>query len=219
MLSPEETESARAAEAAKAAAEPVPAPRDVAVVQKELADKTKRYFCIYDQLAVLASLKALCYAVRNEGLADRVTECEVSLKSNGELEPARRSAIEALKGHFVGGARAIEAAAGAGATILSILSAAQKKVPGIDDAAADEMERRRLAMRAEFMAANKAAQAAEAEAAAAAAAKRGRAEPKPEDDDAIDEEEDDEDGGEASSKRRRRGGHRTPRRKGLPQLL
>jgi hypothetical protein len=63
--------------------------------------KTKRFFCVYDLLSVLSSLKALCYAAGKEGLFKLVEECEQQLKLNGELEDERRKAIGLLKTGFV----------------------------------------------------------------------------------------------------------------------
>jgi hypothetical protein len=60
-------------------------------------DKTefaKRYFCIYDLLSVLASLKVLCGAAGKEGY---VTTCEDALKgSAGDTFEGRTAAVNAL---------------------------------------------------------------------------------------------------------------------------
>jgi hypothetical protein len=95
--------------------------------------KTKRFFCVYDLLSVLSSLKALCYAAGKEGLFKLVEVCEGELKLNGELEAERRKAIEDLKTGFVA-QRADHKATwlstmGEAQTIWGIIQAAKERLP------------------------------------------------------------------------------------------
>jgi len=76
-------------------------PGDAAVLlQKAFMTRINRFFCIYDILSVLSSLKALCYAAGNGGLFKLVEVCERQLKINGELEAERCKAIGLLKTGF-----------------------------------------------------------------------------------------------------------------------
>ncbi len=86
--------------AAVAAAQAKPLAEGRLDVEKELEKTTERFFCIYDQLAVLTSLRAICLAADKKDLAELVRKCESQLKTKGESEGERRTAIEQLKAVF-----------------------------------------------------------------------------------------------------------------------
>ena len=83
--------------AAAALAKPLAALR---YVEGELEKTTERFFRIYDQLAVLVSLSAICFAADKKDLAESVRKCESQLKINGEGGDERRAAIGELKKVF-----------------------------------------------------------------------------------------------------------------------
>jgi hypothetical protein len=62
---------------------------------KEKTEFTERYFCIYDLLSVLASLKIVCKAVGKEGAVDA---CELALNGeSGSTFEGRIAAVKALE--------------------------------------------------------------------------------------------------------------------------
>jgi hypothetical protein len=145
-------ENAHRAELVDASIAGIQVGADAAQVARDLEDKiktvAKRFFCIYDLLSVLSSLKALCFAADKKALFDLVEECEQRLKLNGEDERNRRNAIGRLKAYFTARS-AFDAASwpstmGKSQTIWGIIQAAKDRPyrplekPGAGDPAAKE---------------------------------------------------------------------------------
>lgn len=74
---------------------------------------TRMYFCIYDLLSVLASLKVLCMAY---GGLSAVETCELALKSNGDTFERRTAAVNAL-------AAALQGVAWPNTTVVKVFDA------------------------------------------------------------------------------------------------